>query len=264
MTKTGKRRLSKTSMVYIAIGVLLISLMTIVGMSAFLRTKDIIVEGASMYSAEEVVDASGVNAGDNLLFVNTQNVSLKIREELPFVSVAEVSRRLPDKVIIEITESEAIASVVYAGEVYVIDSAARVLARTYVGDPEMPVVLQNLIEIRGAEIEETDVGSTLKSVFGSEIKLQYMQDILEALEREEQADDVSYLDVSNIVNVYFGYLGRYRVILGGRENLRPGNLRHNLERLDETVFRIEGIHPNTTGDINMADESGSPKFTPTG
>jgi len=251
-------------MLYIAIGVILITLMTIIGMSAFLRTKDIIVEGASMYSAEEIVESSGLSAGDNLILLNSQNVSQRIREELPFVSIAEVSRRLPDKVLIRITESEAIATVTYAGEIYVIDSAARVLARTYVGDPSMPVILQELIEIRGAEIEETTVGSTLRSVFGSEIKLQYMQDILEALEREGQAGDVSYLDVSNIVNVYFGYFGMYRVILGGRESLRAGNLRYNLERLDEAVNLIKDRHPNTAGDINMSDESGSPKFTPTG
>jgi len=263
MAVSNKRRLSKTSTAYIAIGILLITSMTVIGTSAFLRVKDIVVEGASMYSAQEVVESSGLSAGDNLLLIDSQSISQRIREELPFVSVVNVKRILPDKISIEITESIAAASITFAGEVYVIDTSGRVLSRSPSGDTALSEIYQDLIEVRGAEIEETPVGNQLRSVFGSEIKLQYMQDILEAAEREDHLNEMTYLDVSNIVNVYFGYMGRYRVILGGRENLRPGNLRHNFGRLGETVSRIEDRYPNTTGDINMSDESGSPRFTPT-
>jgi len=263
MAVSNKRRLSKISTVYITIGVLLITIMTIVGTSAFLRVKDIVVDGASMYSAKEVVESSGLSAGDNLLLLDSQNISQKIREELPFVSAVNVKRILPDTISIEITESIAVASISFAGDIYVIDSTGRVLSRSPAGDVSMSEIFQDLIEIRGAEIEETAVGNQLRSLFGSEIKLQYIQDILEAAEREGHIEEITYLDVSNIVNVYFGYMGRYRVILGGRESLRPSNLRHNFGRLSETVTRIVERYPNTSGDINMSDESGSPRFTPT-
>ena len=263
MAVNKKRRISKTSTLYIAIGVLLISVMTIIGTSAFLSVKDFIVEGGSMYSAEEIVEASGLSPGDNLLFIDSQNVSQRIREELPFVSDVEIKRVLPDTVSIDVTESIAVASITFAGEVYVIDSNGRLLSRSPVGEPAQSEMLQGLIEIRGAEIEETRVGGTLRPVFGSEVKMQYIQDILGAAEREGRISDMSYLDVSNIVNVYFGYMGRYRVILGGRESLRPSNLRHNFGRLSNIVSEIESRYPNTAGDIDLSDESGSPKFTPT-
>jgi hypothetical protein len=169
---------------------------------------------------------------------------------------------LPDTVHIEIVESDAIASITFAGDIYVIDSTGRVLDRSPAGGNAQSALHQSLIEIRGAEIEETPEGSSLRSVFGSELKLQYMQDILAALEREGLANDVSYIDVSNIVNVHFGFMGRYRVILGGSTNLRPSSIRHNLERLIDSVPIIEREYPNTSGDINLSDESGSPKFTP--
>jgi len=263
MPTSKKRRLSKTSTVYIVIGVTLITLMTIVGTSAFLRVKDIVIEGASMYTAIEVVESSGISTGDNLMFIDSPRVSSKIREELPFVSEVEVRRLLPDTVSIVIVESVAVASVTFAGEVYIIDSSGRVLSRVSTGDFAVSEIYEDLIEIRGAEIEETAVGNPIRPVFGAEIKLQYMQDILEAAEREGHTDDMTYLDVSNIINVHFGYMGRYRVILGGRESLRPGNLRHNFGRLNETVSLIIERHPNTSGDIDLSDESGSPKFTPT-
>ena len=269
MSGAAKRKLSKTSIAYVAVGVIMITLMTIVGMSAFLRAAEISVEGASAYTVEMVIEASGLSIGDNLMFINLQNASQQIRSELPFVKEANVVRILPDKVVIEVVESKAVARVTSAGWLYVIDSSCRVLASAYGSNDEEIVLssssgdIYSLIEIRGLEIEESTLGSTLKPVFGAETKLQYTQDVLSALEREGIADDVSYVDVSNIVNVYFGYLGRYRVILGGSTSLRPSNIRHNLVRLVESIPTIEERYPNTIGDIDLSDESAPPKFTPT-
>jgi len=263
MAANNKRSLSKISTAYIALGIALITVMTVLGTSAFLRVKDIVVEGASMYSADEVVESSGLSAGDNLLLIDSHSVSTRILEELPFVSEVTVNRILPDSVSIEITESIATAYLTFAGEVYIIDSSGRVLSRSPANETALSEITQDLIEIRGAEIEETQVGRALRSVFGSEIKLQYMQDILEAAQREGHLNNISYINVSNIVNIYFGYMGRYRVILGGRESLRPSNLRHNFEMLTLTIEQIESRYPNTSGDINMSDESGSPRFFPT-
>ena len=260
----SKRQLNKSSIAYVALGVLLISMMTVVGTSAFMKIKEIRVEGMQLYSPEKIVEASGLFAGDNLLFINTANISQIIREELPFIGEVQITRKLPDTVIIEVTESTAVASISYYGELIIIDTTGRVLARSPAMDFSLPGVdIDNLVSIRGVEIDDAPLGSILKPEFGTELKLQYVQDILAVMERERLIDDVTYLDVSNIVNVYFGYLDRFRVILGGRTNLRPSALRQNIGRLTEYVEQLEKTHPNTPGIINMSDESGAPKFTPT-
>ena len=264
MAATVKRKLSKTSIGYVTIGVILISLMTMIGASAFMRIKEIRVEGMSMYTPEEIVESSGLHPGDNLMFINTANISQVIRGELPFINEVKITRKLPDTVLIEVAESTAAASISFYGELIIIDSTGRVLARGPVADLTLPGVdTDNLVNIRGVEIDDAPLGSILKPEFGTELKLQYVQDILSVMEREGLIDDVSYLDVSNIVNVYFGYSGKYRVILGGRTNLRPSSLRQNLSRMPENIEQFEKTHPNTMAIINMSDESGAPKFTPT-
>jgi len=245
------------------LGIFLIAGIFILGASAFLRTTNFTVEGISTYSAEEIIEASGLSTGDNLLFVNTQNVAQNIRATMPFVSAAQVSRVLPDTILIEITESKAIASILFAGEYYVIDSSGRVLARYLASESALPPSMQDLIEIRGVEIEETAVGGNLRPVFGTETKLTYMQDVLSALERDDLYNDASYLDVTSIVNVFFGYMGRYRVILGGSTNMRPSNIRHNMTRLVEAIPRVEERHPNTVGDLDLSDVNRDPVFRPT-
>jgi len=263
MTAKKKRQYSKISVVYIMFGVALITVMTVIGTSAFLRAKEIIVKGASMYSIEKVVESSGLSPGDNLMFINAQNITLEIRKALPFVNAASITRIPPDTILIEITESEAVASISFFGDLIVIDPAGRVLARLTGGNQTLHGVdLDNLVSIRGLEIDDAVEGSIIKPVFGSEIKLQYVQDILTALEREKLTEDVSYIDVSNIANVNFGYLDLYRVILGGSTNLRPSNIRNNLNRMLMAVPEIQRVQPNTSGPLDLSDETKPPSFKP--
>jgi len=259
----NKKRLSITSVPYVAFGVILISLMTVIGVGAFLRTTEIRVEGMLMYSPEDIVEASGISPGDNLLFVNAQNVSMNIRASLPFINSVNVTRKLPNTMYIEVTESVAVATIIFGGEIYVIDSPGRVLARLPIAEPKLDGVnIDDLIEVRGVDIEETPVGNIVRPVFGSETKVQYMQDILVTLERDNQTGFVSYLDVSNIVNVFFGYQGLYRVILGGSTSLRPSNLRHKIGMLEESANRVREQFPNTPGRILWEHETGRANFAP--
>jgi len=261
MAGYSKRQLSKASTVYIALGVVLIAVMTIVGTSAFMSTTGFIITGTSIYSIEDVVDASGLSLGDNLLFVNARNASESIKTALPFVNDVDITRLLPDTIHIQITESVAVAYIFFAGDYYIIDSSGRVLERSKDLESAMSLVSKsNLIEIRGVEIEETEPGRNLRPVFGTETKLQYMQDVLAALEREEEIKNVSYLDVSNIVNVHFGYLNnKFMVVLQGSTNLRPSNLRHIINNLPANVENVEKSFPNIPGRI-VIDESGQAKF----
>jgi hypothetical protein len=259
----NKKRLYLTSVPFIAFGIVLISVMTIIGAGAFLRINEIKVEGMQMYSPVDIVEASGIYPGDNLLFVSAQNVSMNIRSTLPFVNTVNVTRALPNTVHIEVTESVAVATIIFAGEIYVIDSSGRVLARLPVMEPKLEGVdLSDLIEMRGVDIEETAIGNIVRPVFGSETKVQYMQDILIALERDNQVKFVSYLDVSNIVNVFFGYQGLYRVVLGGSTSLRPGNLRHKIGMLEDSANRVREQFPNSSGRIHWEHETGTASFTP--
>jgi len=257
-----KRQFSKSSTAYIALGVVLIAVMTIAGTSAFMKTNGFIVTGASAYTAEEVVEASGISIGDNLLFINSQAASQSIREALPFISSVEITRRLPDTVNIVITESIAVAYIHFAGDYYIIDSSGRVLDRSRNSEAAMSMITdKKLIEIRGVEIEETVIGRNLRPVFGTETKLQYMQDVLIGLEREGLQGDVTYLDVSNIVNVHFEFMKKFTVIFRGTTNLRPNNLRHSLSNLAGDVVKVEQQFPHSPGEI-IFDETGQARFYP--
>ena len=258
MAVNNKRQISKTPTAYITFGVTLLILMAIIGISTFLRANEIRVEGIAIYSREEIVESSGLSLGDNLFFVKATTISKNIRQALPFVKTAEISRVLPDKIFIEISESVAIASIAFAGDLLILDSSGRVLAQTTGNENTLPgIYLEDLIEVRGVEINDMSLGVALTPALGTESKLLNMQDVLNGLERDDLYGDVSYLDVSNTGNIQFGYMNMYRVVLGGISDLR-----HKLGILPSAVSDIQLNFPNTPGDIDLSDPS-DVRFRPT-
>jgi len=237
--------------------------MTIIGMSAFMQLRVIVIEGVPSSVSDEIIEVSGLSIGDNLFFTNSHNISQNIQNAIPFVNSAQVTRILPDTINIKIVKSDPVATITVSGEVYLIDATGRVLEYARVGTPLVSDVnISDLIEIRGVDVDTvgTTAGGPIRPVFGTETRHQHMLDILEILDSEDLLHHVSYIDVSNIVNVHFGFMNIYRVILGGGTNLRQTNLRHNISGLSEYVEQVIEIFPNTPGDIDMSNEVGPPTF----
>ncbi|MCL2249771.1 MAG: FtsQ-type POTRA domain-containing protein [Oscillospiraceae bacterium] len=240
--------MSKQSAIFIAIGVLLVGIMTFIGTSVFVRILDIEISGVVVYTEQEVLEASRVSFGDNLLHLNVQTVSQNIRSNLPFVRDVNIERRLPDTLIIDIVESIPIAYVFFTGDVLILDSSGRVLQS---GDYDT----ENLIEVRGLPIRNASRGQQLIPELGAETRFLDLQDILAAFERENLVEQVSYIDVSNIQNIHFGYLDIYRVILGN-----AGELRQKIYSLRNSIIFLNRNHPGVPGAIDVSDPTAEPVF----
>ena len=251
MGRKKQRRTSRSAAVYIPACVLLILTLTILGTSVFLRVLEVEVIGSSMYSQDEILNASGIMIGDNLLFLDTEGIRLQLVAAMPFIREVTITRVPPYTLRIEIAESTAIAKIAFLDSTLVIDSGGRILSLIE-GSPA------TLIEIRGFTPVDVVEGSQLRAELGGSMQLEYMIDMLSAIEREGMYRSVSYLDVTNISAISFGYRDRYRVILGG-----PGNVRSKLRQLPGAVANIETRDASDVPYvINMSDPSGEWNFKP--
>ena len=57
----------------------------VLGVAIFFRVHTVEVQGNTIYSSEQVVKASGVEEGDNLLMVNRAAVAGRIKAMMPYV-----------------------------------------------------------------------------------------------------------------------------------------------------------------------------------
>ncbi|MBR2735325.1 MAG: FtsQ-type POTRA domain-containing protein, partial [Clostridia bacterium] len=64
--------------------------------------KEIYVEGNTMYSDKEIVDVSGFNTGDGMLFLNTDNAEKRLYKSFNYIDNVKIHKELPDKLKISI------------------------------------------------------------------------------------------------------------------------------------------------------------------
>ena len=103
---TRRRRHHRSvAVLYKLLSVVVISGAIVAALTLFFKVETITVSGTTEYSSEEIITASGIQQGDNLFLLNKYEIYESILEKLPYVSSVSISRKLPDTLLIEVTDS---------------------------------------------------------------------------------------------------------------------------------------------------------------
>ena len=178
-------------------------------MSVFLRVADIQVEGNSHYTDEEIIRAIDIEEGDNLFFFDRFAALSRVFAKLPYVREVSVERSLPNKVIITVEESQALAYIVLGGEKWTIDQDCKVLGKA--NEEE----LEGLIPIEGISPGTLMIGEDLTTSDGNTEIVTYIAEVLFQLEERGLYTQVGTIDFSDPHNVVFDYADKFTVKLGG-------------------------------------------------
>lgn len=244
--KYTKRR-RRGAVVYTPIAVLLIVIILIFGISVFFRISEIDVTGAKKYTVEQILAVSGIKKGDNLIFVDSKGASEKIGANLPYLNEIIIEKIVPDKIIIRVTESQPIAALSYSGSWWIVDQKARILEETDSNSASEKIEISGIEPVSAAEGQEIIVDESQQT------KLQYLIDILSAINKAGLSDQVRALDISNIGNISFTYSDRFTVILGSGESAD-----YKLAALQDVISQLDS---DDKGKIDLSRE-GEPHFIP--
>lgn len=81
------------------------------GATVFFQIENIVVQGNGRYSQQEIIDASGLQIGDNLFHISTYQIEQQICQQLPYVGEVKIQRGLPNTVTLSVEEWQAVARV---------------------------------------------------------------------------------------------------------------------------------------------------------
>lgn len=186
----------------------LVILSMIFVMSVFFRVSEIEVEGNVHYTDEEIILAVDVEEGDNMFFFDRFATLSRVFAKLPYVEEVSVDLVLPNKVIISVTESEALAYIVLGDEMWTIDHSCKILGKAT--DDE----IGNLIPIIGLSPGTLMIGETLQTADGDTELVNYLAEVLSQLEDRGMDGLVGSIDFSNKNHVEFTYNDKYTVRIG--------------------------------------------------
>jgi len=240
-----RRKKRRGGFVYILAAMIVIAAALSLSLSVFFKINRIEVTGVQRYTEESVRSATGVSIGDNIFAVDKEGVEALIQKELPYIESVSVSRRLPDCLVVGVTESEAAGYIQSSGKYWVVNRQAKVVEAA--SEP-----VEGLARITGIEPLAPAVGDDVYVAEENEGKKETLVQMLTALS-DKGIDSVSEISITDAFKIEFTYLGRFAVKVEF-----PCNISKELDLLLHIVADLES---NAKGTIFLTEEDKA-RFVP--
>ena len=211
MPSNNKR--NRHSVVFWPLAFALVCAALIFVLGVFFQVRSIEINGNKFYTDEEISVASGVAEGDNLFFINRFSAASRIFAKLPYVEEISIDRQLPSKLIIDVIESEAIACLETDNGLWAIDRSCKLLSKVSNADAAALVYIKGITAVSPAE------GEMMVSPEAGEETVSYLSDMLKQISALNLRQSIEVLDMSDINNPQFDYVGRFTVKMGKYENV---------------------------------------------
>ena len=219
-----RRRRGRFGSLYKLLSVLLAAAAVIFACVVFFRVNRVTVAGNSRYTAQQIIDASGIEVGDNLIALPKGSIANRILPALPYVRSVSLQRVLPDGVLITVSEHVAAAAVSDGRNWWYISARGKILEQSFDPGPMRVTGLTALAPQEGGALE---VGEEQQS------RLYYVQKLLEVLEERGDLDHCSALDCTETGVLWLDYLN-FRVKMP-----TTGDFAYIMHTLD-TIFDEDG------------------------
>lgn len=99
----------------------------LLSMTVFFKITTVTVKGSSIYSAEEICEASGIKSGSNLIRTNISKAEEKITSQLIYIESAELKRSFPSGVKITVKPCREVISAEYEEGYCLLSEGGKVL-----------------------------------------------------------------------------------------------------------------------------------------
>lgn len=203
---TKHRRRRNLSLYYLLIFIVCVLVLFILSRTVLFNINEYIVSGTLRYTEEQILDAGNLRVGRNMYNLKLEAVEKRIKDKLIYVEDVTLMRKLPDKLIVTVTEAVPYACCEYDnGRYCVISRGGRYL------ETEQLSKRDDLIMITGMEL----TGVALGEEFASKDENKELI-ILELLKSTYELcpDKITYIDITDRTNIRIGYDGRIDVEFG--------------------------------------------------
>lgn len=185
--------------------------------SSWLSVHGVEVRGTDVLDAADVTEAANVPDGQALVSLDLGAVEARVEALAPVLD-AQVTRRWPDRVLVEVVEREAIAVVEVGGRVRGMD-AAGVLFRDY---PTVPDDLPRVEAVAGADAEALRESAAVVAALPDDV-----------------AATVDHVEVESVDRISFVLRDGRQVFWGSAEETeRKAEVLPALLRQEGTVFDV--------------------------
>lgn len=218
----------------------------VLAMSVFFKVEYIEVSGVNKYTPWDISEASGIREGDHLMSFGIAGAAAQIKE-LPYVKDVRIAIKLPNKVLIEVTEVEVTYAVkAQDGAWWLLSSKGQIVEKAEEGEQEQhtkilgvhvlnPVIGQSAVAQETQEQTTLPDGTTVPPIVTSAQQMSVALDITEYLENNGIIGEAQSIDVNDLGDIQIWYGSQYQVKLGDTSQLsyKISCMKSTIEQLDD-------------------------------
>lgn len=255
------------------------------GATVFFQVETVAISGNSRYTEEDVIQATGIQIGDNLFQMNKYQIKQQVLQKLPYVEDLVIRRSLPSTIVITVTEWDAVARITAPAPGTVVSEEDLAAAEDAAGDPageessaseSASGIAQEdwLISVGGKLLEPAPADSTAIVVSGitplmpragtmlalpqsEQFKLEALLSLLGGLDELGMMDRVSSIELGS-TQVLMRYLDRFNVKMP-----LNADFRYKLRTLETAVIKVEEqMGDQTSGTLDLTQEQYQAVYSP--
>lgn len=246
--KRHRRRRGSLGPLMRVMSLVLAAVAIVMALTLFFKVGSVEVTGNSRYTVEEITAVTGVELGDNLILLDRYHVAQQLYTQLPYITDVQINPRLPDTLVVEVTETQAAVAIRGGGSWWFASSGGKLLEA--VDD----TAAQDYPRVEGAELVEPAAGGRL--LLNDEetpLSTQRLLELVNAMETRGMLSKLDSIDLTDSDKLLLHYDGRFQV-----ELYYDADLDFKLDCLLATVAQLE---PNEQGIIRMTmDNDRSVRF----
>ena len=205
-----KVKKSKTNLKIFVIICIVIAIIVLALFSPLFNIANIVVEGNSILEKDNIVRASGIETGVNILKINTA-IAKKNVSSMAYIDDVDIKIKFPNTVLISIKESTATAYIPFIGNYIGINALGKVLeVKSELGAVECPLIY-------GVELEKFGIGQVV-DIKNEEIS-KLLPQFLDELSKNDLLSSVAAMDLNDENNVGMTLRNEAEVVFGDLDKL---------------------------------------------
>lgn len=190
------KRRGRFRFLYKLISLVVVAAAMVTACVIFFRVNEVRVEGNSHYTAQEIIEASEIEMGDNLVTLWTWQINRLVGSKLPYVQRVVVGHTFPDKVTLQVVERTVAATVEGNGRQWLMASDGYLLETT--GQSQG-------IAIVGLEVVDPQAGQPMQVSEKDQSKGKAIVPLMEGLKRAGKLDQCTKFDCSAASSILVSY-----------------------------------------------------------
>lgn len=204
--RRNQRKGGRFFRLYIILSALAILAAIVAGSMVFFKAHTFEVQGNQRYTQEELLEAAGIQEGENLFRIPRREIAKRMEASLPYLKKVTIYLWPPEQVIITVEETQPAAALDSGGTLWYMDSDGKLLER--------PESNEGYPAVTGLTLLSPSEGTRIAVGEEDDLKAKGLLGLLTALEEKELLDQVQSIDLSAGSYVAMLYEDRLTVKMG--------------------------------------------------